>query len=554
MFAFKLLNMKKTYLSVLILFSALIVNAQTLLKEFRLGASGSELLLANYKTSDKIYFQFESSDLRKGIAVSDGTQGGTKELFSDDYFFISTFIGLTGSDLIFTGGYLNDNIGEGVYKINVQTGNITLLKDFDPTQEFPSIVFASNIELTPGKFIFIGYDDMHAIEPWITDGTTNGTYMIKDINPTGNALINTSIEKYFTKMNGVVYFGAGNDSTGAELWRTDGTAAGTYLVKDIYTNNSQGPMFGSNPAFLTTLNNKVFFSAYDDIYGRELWVTDGTAAGTIRLTNFSSATPDVNNLYVFDGLLYFSAYDGSNRTVYKSDGTVAGTQLVQATSAGGPINPSAIFSFKNKLSILAEDQNGVHSLYTLNGTTFSRYSFPVSVSVSSPSNLLLTSNYIYFHGYDSFGELKIFKSTESSIQNTTTNNAITISNKPMYLSNNCLIFAAQNISNGEELFSICNQQTQTVSIDKALSASLLVSVYPNPSLGQINISFEDITANQIDYTITDVLGNTVNKGIAAINNKHTILHLPEFLSNGYYILNINTKAGLASTFKIALTR
>ena len=60
---------------------------------------------------------------------------------------------------------------------------------------------------------------------------------------------------------------------GSELWKTDGTAAGTVLVKDIRSGAS-----GSYPHNLTNVNGTLFFTANDGTNGYELWKSDGTAA------------------------------------------------------------------------------------------------------------------------------------------------------------------------------------------------------------------------------------------------------------------------------------
>src|SRR3954471_7153210 len=76
-------------------------------------------------------------------------------------------------------------------------------------------------------------------------------------------------------MNGALYFSATDPAHGDELWRSDGTAAGTYLLKDIHQGASK-----SSPRSLTVVGDTLFFSAIDGTHGTELWESDGTAAGT----------------------------------------------------------------------------------------------------------------------------------------------------------------------------------------------------------------------------------------------------------------------------------
>ena len=87
--------------------------------------------------------------------------------------------------------------------------------------------------------------------------------------------------KQFIEYNNKVYFQA-DAFTGWELFVTDGTELGTYLVKDINTVSS------SNPANFTIYNNRLYFSADDNQSGDELWTSDGTDTGTYLVSDISS--------------------------------------------------------------------------------------------------------------------------------------------------------------------------------------------------------------------------------------------------------------------------
>ena len=89
-----------------------------------------------------------------------------------------------------------------------------------------------------------------------------------------------------------VLFVGDNGKTGRELYRTDGTAAGTVLVKDINAKTQ-----GSNPANLVVADGATYFTASD---GHALWKTDGTAAGTVQIKNVNPTSRISGNIDEFD--------------------------------------------------------------------------------------------------------------------------------------------------------------------------------------------------------------------------------------------------------------
>ncbi|QGJ70728.1 Hypothetical protein PBC10988_24260 [Planctomycetales bacterium 10988] len=160
-------------------------------------------------------------------------------------------------------------------------------------------------------------------ELWMSDGTSAGTQLVKDLR-SGTA---SSTPKYLVNFEGTLFFQANGGSEGTELWKSDGTSAGTQLVKDIFAGASS-----SSPKAFAELNGTLFFEANDGCNGRELWKTDGTSLGTSLVAdiNAGSGSGIPNGLFNFDGTLFFSANNGSNGTgfeLWTSNGTSGGTQL-----------------------------------------------------------------------------------------------------------------------------------------------------------------------------------------------------------------------------------
>jgi ELWxxDGT repeat protein len=88
----------------------------------------------------------------------------------------------------------------------------------------------------------------------------------------------SSDPRNLTNVGGTLYLRANDGSSGYELWRSDGTEAGTVRVKDILAGSNS-----SDPRSLTNVAGTLFFSANDGTSGDELWKSDGTEAGTVRV-------------------------------------------------------------------------------------------------------------------------------------------------------------------------------------------------------------------------------------------------------------------------------
>ena len=132
-------------------------------------------------------------------------------------------------------------------------------------------------------------------------------FLVKDINQVDTT---GSSPQSLVEVNGIIYFSANDGIHGQELWKSDGTAAGTVLVKDIVPGSDP-----SDPQNLTNVNGTLFFIAYHPTYGTELWKSDGTAAGTVLVKNIvsGSGSSDPYNLTNINGTLYFVASDTDER-------------------------------------------------------------------------------------------------------------------------------------------------------------------------------------------------------------------------------------------------
>lgn len=191
-----------------------------------------------------------------------------------------------------------------------------------------------------GTVFFVGDTVEHGKELWKTDGTAAGTVRLTDLNPGPNDSLDGS-NVQMTDVNGTLFFVANDGIHGDELWKSDGTTEGTVMVRDINSGVVQ-----STPRHLENVNGTLFFSAYSDEAGFEVMKSDGTEAGTVALDlnvqplqeSFSSVA-DIANV---NGQLFFIAEDASGSQLWKSDGTTTGTTKVTHFSKDEPHYPGEI--------------------------------------------------------------------------------------------------------------------------------------------------------------------------------------------------------------------
>lgn len=200
------------------------------------------------------------------------------------------------------------------------------------------------------------------IIPSVTPGSA---VLLKDVNVT-SAIGQSSFPSNFTASGALTYFIANDTLHGRELWVTDGTEAGTHLTKDIFAGNTNG-----NISNLTDVNGTLFFVANDGVHGNELWKSNGTAAGTVMVKDIylSSFSSSPNWLVSFKGQLYFSADDGIHGTeLWTSNGTAAGTVMVKDIAVGGG-NPTNLTVVGNTLFFKASDGTFGGELWKTDGST-----------------------------------------------------------------------------------------------------------------------------------------------------------------------------------------
>jgi ELWxxDGT repeat protein len=301
-----------------------------------------------------------------GLWKSDGTEDGTvmvKDLWPEWLTMGLGQLTEVNSQLFFVAGY---EWGSGLWKSDGTEAGTVLVKDLQPSGFFYSLGGLTEVNglLLFGAKDSFGAAESHGDELWKSDGTEAGTVLVKDIYEGSESSLDWPYE--LTAVNGTLFFPADDGTHGAELWKSDGTEAGTVMVKDINTSGS------SDPSGLTNVNGSLFFSADDGANGYELWTSDGTEAGTVLVEDIypgsGGSWPD--GLTEVNGQLFFGGHDGTNGyELWKIDGSAAGTFLVKDINPGpGDSWPGSLAEVNGQLFLGADNGTDGWELWTSDGT------------------------------------------------------------------------------------------------------------------------------------------------------------------------------------------
>ncbi|MDH4088289.1 MAG: LEPR-XLL domain-containing protein [Nitrospira sp.] len=223
----------------------------------------------------------------------------------------------------------------------------------------------SNFVNVNGTIFFTANNGTNGVELWKSNGTKEGTVLVKDI--VGGA--GSSNPYHLTNVNGKLFFTAETAATGRELWKSDGTAAGTVLVKDIKPGTGYGISFLLHDLFVN-VNGTLFFTADNGVNGRELWKSNGTEGGTVRVMDIWEGSLDsrIDELTVVNGTLFFVANDGkTGPNLWKSDAT--GTQRVGGFAPNSWIDVSNLEAVNGNLFFTASSGfNNSNKLWKTDGT------------------------------------------------------------------------------------------------------------------------------------------------------------------------------------------
>ena len=283
-------------------------------------------------------------------------------------------------------------------------------------------------------------------------------HLVKDINTVPRSAGSAPAD--YVTVGGLAFFSADDSLTGRELWRTDGTEAGTFQVLDACPGECSG-----SPRFVAQNGRSYFFLASSGDSGEELWVTGGLPANTFRLTDglrFPGLTEGIWNAWVASqGVLYFAADDGIHgRELWRTDGTRAGTFMV-ADLRPGPdsSNLGDLTDFNGRLFFRADDGLQGSGLWTCDGTAAGtrlvRDPDPSTAGNSGPVYLRVVGRTLFFVAPVKSRGFELWKSDGTARGTSPLTNLRFSPTSPFFdftVLGNRLLFIASDPAHGQELW------------------------------------------------------------------------------------------------------
>jgi ELWxxDGT repeat protein len=379
-------------------------------------------------------FEGQDASVHYNLWVTDGTAAGTSELIVPGADSGGLFFGVSSPDFVVLGGKaLFEGVdAHGFANLWVTDGSLAGTSELTVTNATADGLFlgvsSPTFTVFGSRAVFAGQDDSGRINLWITDGTSAGTTELVAAQEDPQGLLSFVFPPSgggpdFTVLGNKVLFEARDPALHLSLWVTDGTAAGTQEL--TVTNANSLGLFPFHPSpDLTVLGNKALFEGEDNRGRINLWVTDGTSAGTSELTVAGASSGGMFGPYpdftVFGNRAVFAGFNTNGiANVWVTDGTSAGTS--ELPIAGGyflgplqGISPD-FTAFGSKVQFVSLDAGSHPNLAVTDGTAAGTSELAISTANSSglfaanlPPDFTVLGSRVLFEGYDAFGHIGLW--------------------------------------------------------------------------------------------------------------------------------------------------
>jgi ELWxxDGT repeat protein len=434
-----------------------------ILRDIRSGTSGS-VPNSFAATSTRIYMSADTNANRE-LWVSDGTTVGTVQ-----YDIYSGSSGFTGSTYWITStsfGALfqgtNATVGSELFRFNESGSTVALASNIAQ----PGVIVPRNLVMMNGVAYFVADDGVNGSELWSYNGSAAS--LVLDICPGSCSSSIGSLMAWGTKL----YFSATTTAAGSEPWVSDGTGAGTFMLSNLSTTTGS-----SAPSGFVGMGSTVYFVAQSSAAGRELYKTDGTGAGTVIVRDIRSGTSSSSpsNPVVAGSLLFFQANNSTNGAeLWKSDGTSGGTVMVSDLVTGsGSSSPANITALGSQVVFSATTSATGVELYGSDGSSVTLISdIQAGTGASSPANFAIFAGKAYFTATRSTTGVELFVTDGTSVGTSLVRDiyAGTTSSSPANLvaTSSALYFRATTATQGVEIWKSDGTSAGTVLVkDMAL--------------------------------------------------------------------------------------
>ncbi|MFN0175185.1 MAG: T9SS type A sorting domain-containing protein [Saprospiraceae bacterium] len=280
-------------------------------------------------TSDNLVYFWGGGTVPRELWRSDGTEAGTFKVFqttSSNYYIQNASLRIIENKACFL---VKKNTGETEFWIS----DGTIAGTSKATDLPPSTIDQTYFEafVLNGKYVYLANDQQNPNLEWIaTDGTSNGTEILLDFPANADYYLIPNGGSAKSILNGSFFFMYTNPDNDSELWKSDGTASGTLKIKTI-EKNSASLLCSSKQDFFFLIQT----SPNDTLC---LWASDGTPTGTRKvkyLGNDGYIYGDLGAAALDSSILFPSPFFGPGivEFPYRSDGTEQGTYPLMGAPA-----------------------------------------------------------------------------------------------------------------------------------------------------------------------------------------------------------------------------